>query len=671
LLGRTLRADDQGCGGAPVVVLSHAVWQNRFGGDPEIIGRSFSFSGDATTVVGVMPPEFEYPPGRELWEARQPEGFEPTSRVGGYWQVVGKLAPDVGVAAAQAELDTIAAQLAAEYPANRDVGIAAVPLDDRLVEQIRPALLMLLGAVGLVLLIACVNVASLLLARAAKRRRELAIRGVLGAGSTRILRQLATESLVLAVIGGGAGLALAAWGLGALDGLLPAALPRDAAPTVDVRLVLFVSALALGTALLFGLAPALQGARADLRTYLHSTLHSGPAARRFRGALVVGELALATVLLIGAGLLVRSFGALLDVERGYRTDNVLSVTVQAWRQFPEPAQRAAFVTTALERIAALPGVVAAGVGSSLPLAENIGAETASFSIVGRPPPAAGNRPVAQATLVAGDYFGALGIPLRRGRLFEPTDDADSQAVVLVDEAMVRQHWPGEDPVGARLNLAFAGPPVEVEVVGVVGDIRDRSLEIDPGPGVYLPHAQRPDGALHFITRSSTDAAALTRAVQAEISALAPAMPFWGTTTLDVLLDDSLRARRFTLLLTLAFSLTALALAAIGTYGVLSYESSRRSHEIGVRMALGARRHWVLRLVVGEGLRLALVGVVIGALLALALTRSLSSFLYGVSPFDPVTFGGIAMLLIAVTALASYLPARRAAGVDPMRALREE
>ena len=377
------------------------------------------------------------------------------------------------------------------------------------------------------------------------------------------------------------------------------------------------------------------------------------------------------VLLISAGLLVRSFVALLDVERGYRTENVLALTVQAWRHYPDAVQRTQFVEQTVERVATLPGVLAAGATSSLPLAEAIGTEQALFTIVGQPR-AGGELLAAHAAIVAGDYFDALGIPLRDGRIFMPTDDGDAPRVVVINETSARRYWPDEDPIGTTIMLGFGGPePAPAEVIGVVADVRHGGLNEDPQPSVFVAHAQFPTGALHFTVRTAGDPAPLVRAIQEEIWVMNPAMPFAGVTTLDDLLETSLGGRRLTLLLLGVFAATALALAVIGTYGVLSYESTRRSHEIGVRLALGAQPARVVRLVVGEGLRLAAIGIGIGAVLALLATRYISRFLFGVSAFDPLTFVGIALLLLAATALASYLPAFRAARVNPMVSVRAE
>jgi predicted permease len=669
LIGRTFRADDYTATGGPVAVLTHSAWRSRFGGDPELVGRALVLGDQLVTVVGIMPPRFEYPAGGDVWLPLPLQLPSFQNRAGGFWPVVGKLAPGVDARAAQAELDAISAQLAAEYPAANAVSL--VPIGESLVGELRPGLLLLLAAVGAVLLIACVNVASLLLARAADRRREFAVRSACGATRARLVRQLVTESVVLALLGGGAGVLFAAWGIRALGALRPDNLPHVADLAVDGRVLAFASLLAVGTALAFGLAPAVQMARAAISARLHATPRMAtPAGRRLKQGLVVAELALATVLLISAGLLVRSLVALLDVERGYRTDNVAAVTVQAWRYYPDLTQRELFVAEAVERIAALPGVSAAGIGSALPLAAEIGANTTPFAIEGLTLPQGDDLPVARATVVTSGYFGALGIPLIAGRPVRAGDDQDAPRVILINEAMARRYFGAENPLGARVAIGFLGERWTAEVVGVVGDAR-QTLQDEAPASVFIPYGQARTGALHFVVRAPGDPNETIRAIRRTLASINPAMPIAGSTTLDGLLDDALRERRVTMSLLLAFSLAALGLAAIGTYGVLSYDATRRSQEIGIRVALGAGRTSIVRLVVGEGVKFALIGIAAGAVIALAVTRVLSRFLFGVAPFDPATFVAIAVVLLAVTVLASYLPARRAARVGPMMALRAE
>lgn len=672
-IGRTFRADEYDTGGAGVAVLGHRIWQSRFGGDANIVGKTLILGGEAATIVGVMPPAFDYPAGRQVWVPRVFADWEQDNRGSAWWQVVGRLKAGVGVGTARAELDAIATQLEREYPqTNTHSGISVVPLPEQLVGHVRPALLLLFAAVGLVLLIACVNVANLLLARGINREHEFAIRAALGASRGRVIRQLITESVLLAGLGSLAGLAIAAWGLKVFQTVAADNFPRIETLGVDGRMVAFTLLTAFATVLLFSLIPALHTARAELRMRLQPMSQSATkGARGLRNGLVIAELALAMMLLVGAGLLVRSFVALLEVERGYRADNVLVVQVQTRQYYPTSDQRALFVQQTLERIAALPGVEAAGVTSSLPLAESVGDDRATFAIESRPAPAPGQEPSAHTVVVTHGFFSALAIPLRRGRLFEPADDADTPPVVLINETMAARYWPGADPLGGRIVYEFGGQAATAEIIGVVGDVRHAGPDEEPRPTLFLPHVQAPAGAFWFTARTANDPASLTRAVQNEIWAMNPAMPIREHTTLDALLADSLRERRFNLLLLLSFSLTALALAAVGTYGLLSYEASRRTREIGIRIALGAERSDVLRLVVGQGVKLVLIGVALGAGLALATTRVLSGLLFGISPFDPLTFVSIALLLIAVTAIASYLPAQRATRVEPMIALRAE
>ncbi len=673
LLGRTLRPEDNQRGEgarARVAVLGYGLWQRRFGGDPGIVGQALTLDGEPVTVVGVMPARFEFPVGRDMWVPRTFEGWEPRNRTARFWHVAGRLKPGVGAETAAAELDGIAAQLATEYPrTNAATGTAVVPLAEHLAGGASTTLLLFLGAVGLVLLIACVNVANLLLARAAQRQQEFAIRAAIGADRLRIMKQTITESLLLGAFGGVCGLVIAAVGIALFEPVQAASIPHAQAPGLDARALLFASALALGSTLLFGLMPALQIARnAALRERLHGGASAAPAARRFRSALVVSELALAMVLLVGAALLLRSFAAVLDVERGYRTDNVLAMSVQTWEYYPESAQRRLFVEQTLARIEQLPGVAAAGVTTSLPLAEGIGGDTATFTVVGRPQAADESPPGAHAAVVTEGYFRALGIPLRAGRMFGPTDGADAPRVIVINEALARRHWPGEDPVGARIMLGFSAAPVEAEVIGVVADVRD-ALQQDPQPSVFTSHVQQPTGSLYFAVHANGEPSAIVRAVQREIWAMNPAMPFAQVTTLDNLLDYSVRDRRSIMQIVVAFSVTALALAAVGAYGLVSHESSRRSHEIGIRVAIGASRRRVLALVVGDGLKLALLGIGVGGVLALVAGRAMQSFLFGVSAFDPLTFVVIALVMLAVTTLASFLPAWRAARADPIAALR--
>ncbi|HEX2191514.1 MAG TPA: ABC transporter permease [Longimicrobiaceae bacterium] len=684
LLGRTLGPADYLQStrpvyeqGVPSLVLSHGVWRDRFGADPTVVGRTIRVDGSPATVVGVMPPGFQFPDGGSVWA---PLAFgQDASRRGAlrrganYLQAVGRLRPGVTLEQARAELAGIAVQLGGEYPeTNQHVGVTADPLPETLVGSVRPALLLLLGAVGLVLLIACANVANLLLARGARRQREFAVCAAIGAGRGRLLRQAMAESAVLAVLGAAGGLLLAWWSLRLIVRAAPSDLPRLDGVAIDPWVLLFALGACLLTTLLFGLAPALSLARPDLAASLSGAGRGATAGRRnrrLREGLVVGEIALALLLLVGAALVVRSFVALLQVDRGFRSERVLAVTVQAWSYFPDRAQRAAFVEEAIERMAALPGVEAVGMTSSLPLAESIGAEEAEFEIRGRAAPRTGEAPSAHAALITNGYLDALGIPLRRGRLFTPQDDADAPHVVLVNETMARRHWPGADPVGERLTIRFAGPPVEAEVVGVVGDVRHAGLDVEPEPALYFAYPQARTGAITFTLRTAGPPLALLGAVQGLIWEFNSSMPLADATTLDTLLAESLRSRRFSLFLLGGFAVLALLLATVGVYGLLSYAMRERVSEIGIRMAMGASAGDILRWAMRDGLRLIVAGLAAGVVAVVLLTRLLKSMLYGVGPGDPLALAAAMGLLAATALLATYLPARRASRVDPVDALR--
>jgi putative ABC transport system permease protein len=675
LLGRFFMPEEYTAGRNNVALIGEDVWRKRFAADPHILGRQLTLDNIPRTIVGVMPRSFRFPPGREVW---QPQVFDERDRQlrrSTYLTVVGRLAPGATLARAQADLGAVAAQLAREYPrTNTGVGATLVPLPEQTVGHVRRALLVLMGAVGLVLLIACGNVAGLLLARAVQREREVAVRVALGAGRGRILRQLGAESLVLALAGGMAGLIVAFGGLAAIRALGPETLPRLDELAIGPSVLAFALATTLGAAVVFGIAPAVHAAPTDVREKLAAgSLRSGTGRprRRLQNAFVVVQFALALVLLVGAGLLVRSFVSLLRVERGFDPHNVLAVTVQAWSYYPKPERRAAFVREATERLATLPGVSAAGMTSSLPFAPRIGQDEAGFEVEGRPPASPAEALSVQAAAVTSGYFAALRIPLRRGRHFASTDVASAAPVAIVNEALVRRHWPNESPLGKRIKLSGSGQPPLRTIVGVVADVRHGGLHEVPRPTVYVPHAQSPTGANAFVIRTTGDPLAALAQVRAEFRSINPSMPLASTTTLDSLLDDSLRERRFHLALLGAFAVVALLLAALGVYGVMSHATSERTHEIGVRMALGARGADVLRMVMRQGAILAVAGAVAGLLGAAAVTRLLRGMLYGVTPLDPLAYLSAGVLLLGAATLACYLPARRAARLDPVRALRAE
>jgi putative ABC transport system permease protein len=679
LMGRALRPDDHLPGGARVVVLAHRVWRERFGADSGIVGRALTLDGAPHTVVGVMPPTFQLPMGAELWAPKVISADERARRGGGYWLALGRLKPGVTPVSAAEELGRIARRLGREHPrTNADVDLLLVPLPEQLLGRARPALLLLLGASGVLLLITCANVANLTLARAMHRGRELAVRSALGAGRGRVVRLLAAEGAVLAALGGTCGVGLAWAGVRAIRAMAPADLPRAEDIGLDARVLAFAVGVTVATACLFTVVPALRGTGGARGGGLAEAIKAGGrstptrARHRTRRSLVVVEVALSLVLLVGAGLLVRSFVSLLRVDRGFRTDHVLAVTVQAWQWYPTPPQRAAFARAAVARLGALPGVRAAGVTSSLPLAEGIGQDETGFTVEGRPQPTGAEIPRTHVTVASPGYFDALGITLRRGRGFTDADDGRAAPVVLVTEALARRHFPGEDAVGRRIvvGIGRVAPAVAREIVGVVADVRQTGLAADPGPGVFLPHGQAPTGALTFTLRTVGDPALLTAAAKRELWALNGAMPIAGATTLDQLLSSAVRERRFHLALLGGFAAVALLLAAVGLYGVLSHGIRERRHEFGVRVALGARRADLTALVLREGALLVGVGAAIGCGLALAGTGLLRAMLFRVSPFDPLTFGAVTALVVLVAAGASLVPARRAAGADALPALRD-
>ena len=674
LHGRTFTADEYRPGHQDVVLLSHRLWQRRFGADPRALGQVLRFSGRPHVVVGVMPPEFDFPPGRELWAPKIESERDGQRRGDGWMPVVARLAPGRTLAEAQQEMDGIAARLAREYPqANGERGVAVVPLVEQMVGHVRPALLVLAGAVGLVLLIACVNVANLLLVRGAERERELAIRAALGAGRGRLARQLLTESFLLALAGGLVGVVLADRATAAILALSPGHLPRAAEIGLDARVLGFAVAVSLLTALAFGLLPALQFASpapADSLTAGGRT-QAGRMRPALRQTLVVSEITLALILLVGAGLLVRSFVSLLGVDPGFSTRRALALEVHVWGVARTPQERSAFFEQTLDRIAGLPGVEAAGAVSALPFHDNPISTNAAFAIDGRPAPPPGQEPAADLTNATADYFRAMGIPLRRGRPFSRFDRQDRPSVAVINETMARRFWPGDDPVGARLTVHLFGQRIACEVVGIVGDVRPTGLDSDPRPEMFLHHMQHPYGSMTYVVRTAGDPAAWLPAVKREIWAVNGNLPFTSTWTLDQLVSRSLAERRFILALLGSFALIALVMATVGIYGLISVVTRQRTREIGVRMALGARPGQVLRLVLRQAVLVTAFGIAAGVAGAAALTRYLAGLLYSVRPLDPLTYALVAILFLAVAMLASYLPARRATRVAAVVALRGE
>jgi putative ABC transport system permease protein len=674
-LGRTFLPDEDQQGRDRVVVISHGLWARRFGADPGIIDQTIKLDGRAVTVIGVMPLEFQYPPGVEVWK---PFGFaDPPSpnnvfrsREFHFLRPVARLKPGVTIAQAQAEIEPIARRLEELYPkTNTDASLFLMPLQERLVGDIRLTLLVLLGAVGCVLLIACANVANLLLARAASRQREIAVRGALGAGRGRIVRQLLTESLTLALLGGVGGLLLAKWGVGLLVGLSADNLPRVDEVGINAPVFGFTLATALLTGLLFGLVPALQAARLDLAEALKKGgKDAGGGVQRHRtlNLLVVGEVALAVVLLIGAGLLVNSFIRLQQVSPGFDDKNLLTARIDLPNPYAQPEKKALFFEQLQQRVAALPGVEAVGLVTELPLARQ--SADFGFNIEGRPAPSAGQGPHADIRNVNHAYFHAMRIPLLKGRGFDEAEVHGNAKVVVISDVLAQRFFSGEEALGQHLRLSSLSEG-SYEVVGIVGDVRHRGLEGDLRQTIYFPSLRI--GYSNLVIRTATEPAILAAAVRKEVMAIDPTQPVANIKTMEQWVSESVAQPRFRTLLLGVFSAVALILSIVGIYGVLAYAVSRRTHELGIRMALGAQAAQVVKLVVGHGMKLALTGMSIGLLAALAVTRLIGNLLFGVSPTDPPTFVAIAVLLATVSLAACYMPARKATRIDPLSALRHE
>jgi putative ABC transport system permease protein len=676
LHGRTFLPEEYEEGKNQVVMLSHGVWQRRFGGDKNIVGRVLMLDGQPTTVVGVMPSEFRlylFEREEEMWSPQVPNDAMKQQRKATYLKVVGRLKPNVTLAEAQAALNNIAAQLAQENPnTNQGVGITAVTLPEHLKGKWRQALWVLFGAVGLVLLIACANVANLSLARGCEREREFAIRAAIGAGRSRIVRQLLIESLFLAALGCIGGLLLATWGVDLVVAFNPGDIPRIDQVSLNGLTLAFVSIVSLLTTLIFGLAPALQLSKPDLQSTLKDTgktATASPARNRLRSSLVVAQIALAVVLLAGAGLLLRSFVSLLRIDAGFAADRVVAIQAFIWDRYGKPELREAYTRETLEKIESLPGVEAAGVTTAIPLLESSQTTSLPFAVEGKPPQSSGQEPVAQFTIASANYFSAIGARLLNGRLFNQFDAKDTPRVALINETMAKRNWPGENPVGAKFTLKRGGRDVRggttLEVIGIVTDRRQDGLEKTPRQEFFVPYAQAPSGSTIFVVRTKGDPNVSLQLLKTRIWESNKDQPFYAVTTMDQLVSNSVKARRFNLILLGVLAALALTLASVGIYGVVSFTTGQRTHEIGVRMALGAQTKDILKLVLRQGMTLTLVGLVIGLLGSFVLTRFLSSLLFNVSPTDPVTFALISILLSGFALLACYFPARRATKVDPL------
>ena len=679
-LGRSFSPDEDQPGRNRVAVLSYGLWQRRFGGDASILGRNVTVDGNSFTVIGITPPGFRLlDTPSELWMPYTLDAKELSQRGFHTLQVIGRLKPGISTQQAESEMRSIAGRIEQQFAdTNAGWSTKIVALRDQLVGNIGPTLWTLLTAVVFVLLIACANVANLLLARAGSREKEIALRTALGANPARLVRQLLTESVLLALAGGSLGLALAAWSIAALGQFGPANLPRLHEIAIDWRVLAFTLLVSLATGIIFGLVPALSSVRSDLNSILKTSGRGTTGTRsraRLRNGLVVSEIASCVVLLVGAGLLIRSFANLESVQPGFRADHVLTMQMELPEIRYSGLKVALFYKQLLDRLQSMSGIQYVGVARNLPLS---GADASlNFIVENRPVESTAEQSRAKYRAASAGYFAALGIPLVRGRYFDPSDGEKTQGVVVINNTMARRFWPGEDPIGKRMKAGFDGSQW-CTIVGIIGDIRHTGLDAPVNPEMYYQYQQIPpelmtfvEGTMTLVLRTNADPNSMIAAVRGEVQKLDADLAVFNVKSMQELVGGSLAQPRFRTLLLAVFAGVALVLAAIGLYGVIAYAVTQRTNELGVRMALGAQKGDVLKLVVGQGGRLALLGISIGLVLALGLMRIISQLLFGVNASDPLTFAATAVVILAIALAASYVPALRAIQVDPVIALRYE
>jgi putative ABC transport system permease protein len=676
-IGRVFLPEESQRGKTDVVLLSHALWERRFGSDAGIVGSRIEINGHGYLVDGVLPAGFEYPAHADIWAPLAFTDDQLGSRGNHSFEMIARIKPGLSAGQVRSDLDRVGNQIvdqARDYPYRQfNYKVLTSPLVEEYVGDIKTPLWILMAAVGFVLLIACANVANLLLVRASAREREIAVRAALGASRGRLVRQLLTESTVLALLGGIAGFLIARWGLGVLIAIGAKSFPRLAAAGMDVWVLVFTLLVSVATGMMFGIAPALQSARSVTHDSLKEGGRSGTAglaSQQLRRVLVVAEVALSLILLIGAGLLLKSFGRLMNVDAGFRAEGVLTMRIALPQQrYPKPEHIRNFYRNVLDRVTKIPGVKAAGGVSLLPFNGNSSGTTTVDSRVVSGTEAS---PEADRRDVLPGFFQAMGIDLIRGRYIEERDSETAAPVAVIDETMAKAYWPNEDAVGQRVKLGGRQSPRPwMTVVGVVKHVRYRTLEAKSRVQVYFPHAQIPFSDMALVVNTAGDPLSLAPAVQRQVNGVDPDQPVYKIASMQQLMSDSIARRRLSMLLLAIFAGAALVLAAVGIYGIISYSVAQRSHELGIRMALGASRFSLLRLVLGQSLWTTLAGVVVGLAGAGVLTRFMSSLLFDVRAADPATFVVVALALVVVALLASYVPARRATSVDPMHALRVE